>query len=35
MLPMEHMADLANADIFEAPFLPHSQNTVFGVDNTE
>ena len=32
---MENLSDIADADLFEAPFLPHSQNTVFGVDNME
>lgn len=32
---IQNQADSADADNFEAPFLPHSPNTVFGVDNTE
>jgi len=27
--------DMTDADNFEAPFLPHSQHTVFGADNTD
>lgn len=27
--------DLTNTDNFEAPFLPHSENTVFGMDNAD
>ena len=31
----EYATTVNDADNYEAPFLPHSQQTVFGVDNTE